>query len=100
MAETHINAYKDELASKEAELVALQSEVDTLKRTIAEKEGVEPEESVEAVEESEVQVPKEKSLADHTRAELNEIAAEAGVENPEGLANKAAVIEAIKEGQE
>lgn len=111
---THINAYKTELAEKQAELTRLNGEVEALKETVATMEQAEREADAvadeapaeepaevetEDVEDEVVSEDKADEVAElennFTRPELEELAEDAGVESPEDAANKHELAEEI-----
>jgi DNA repair ATPase RecN len=85
---THVNAFKAELAEKQAQYNALGEEVAALKARIKEMESP-------AAEELSEEEQRRADLLKLTRAKLNAKAKEAGVEKPEDLQNKDAVVDAM-----
>lgn len=95
---TSINAFYAELEVAKAQVQVAQGQVEHLENQIRDRGGVVPGEEQEANGTPEQPVA-EKPLNKFNREELNAKAVEVGVENPEELENKRAVIEAI-EGKE
>lgn len=109
---TNINAFYAELEIAKSRLQAVQGEVEHLENQIRDRGGVVPGEEKKSkkkdnpklapeANETPEQPVVEKPLDKLNREQLNAKAVEAGVEKPEELENKNAVIKAItaKEGQ-
>lgn len=96
MADTNINAYKEELAQAEIALDQAKSKVESLKAYIKSVEGEPAPEVVEAVE---TDVVVAKSLSKQNRDELNATAEDWGIEDPESYETKADLVEAIEAKQ-